>query len=344
MPAPLVSVFIPTQGTRSALLAEAIASVLGNGFTGPLEVVVSDDSPGALAQSVVDGFQDARLRFVQPPALPSDRTAHWSFAARACRGELLFKLDDDDRLRPGFLTHTVDALARAPHAASVYTGYTHLDLHGRSFRNVIDRNFFTTRLTASSRIAEGAAYARAVLANRGGYPLNHKSAGLFRRSAAAAIGFYDLACEDFAFSAALATQGDVLYVPEVLFEYRQHPGNTTTDLSRPWRYSLQALEGLRRLSERTPLSVDLGAEWPALLSACRRALPFYYLQAALRLHGSAAAKKFLADIASELSPAELRAARRFLILTGWWPRWMHRAGFWLYTNMGSAGSAARGLG
>ncbi|HSI83145.1 MAG TPA: hypothetical protein VK970_05135, partial [Candidatus Methylacidiphilales bacterium] len=127
------------------------------------------------------------------------------------------------------------------------------------------------------------------LVNEGGYPVNHKTIGVCRRSCAERIDFYRLAAEDFAMSAALGLTGDIGYIPEVLYEYRMHGANAmTTDLSRVWRFSRHALDGMEKL-EAGLQHPQLGPRWLDILDRCRQALPLFYLYRALRDQSRAAA-------------------------------------------------------
>lgn len=268
---PAVSVLIPTHD-RPQLLREAIASVLGNGFE-DLEIIVSDDSPSGSAREVAASFGDSRLKYFHNPP-PGAKAGNWDYAARQASGTYCFKLDDDDRILPGFLRRCIEVLDREPDVASVYTAYRVTHDSSAEIETVIDHDFFGAR----GRVG-GEAYLRAVLTNEGGYPRNQKTAGVFRRSAAEKINFYHCASEDFAFSAALGLFGHVAYVPEVLYEWRIHGGSGVKDLGHTYRLSDAACEGLLRLPQEV-IPAGLSAQWECLVGVTRRALPLFYLKSA----------------------------------------------------------------
>lgn len=277
---PLVSVVIPTHN-RPALLAEAISSVLTNGYD-PIEVVVSDNSADAVARSVVQGFKDNRLRYVSGPVGASP-FANWQSASVHATGDYIFKLDDDDRIMPGFLAAASSFLNEHPEVASVYPAFAIVDDRSGSIEEVIDTDFFGDRC-----IVSGADYALGVLVNEGGYPRNHKNTPFYHRSAGEAIGFYEEVPEDFAFSVALATRGAVGYLPTVFYHWRIHGQPSTYDLLPIWRGSCQVLDRMATSSRIVP-PPSLEARWFQVLQQCKRALSLFYLNAALRGRGRIAA-------------------------------------------------------
>jgi glycosyltransferase involved in cell wall biosynthesis len=109
---PLVSVLIPAY--RERFFGEAFASALAQDYS-PLEIVVSDDSPGEAIGAIVAGAGDARVRYHRNrPALGFG--ANFSRCVSLARGELLKFLNDDDRLRPPCVEVLAGALAANPAA------------------------------------------------------------------------------------------------------------------------------------------------------------------------------------------------------------------------------------
>ncbi|MEM1058730.1 MAG: glycosyltransferase family 2 protein [Verrucomicrobiota bacterium] len=289
---PELSVLIPTVLRREDL-RRALRSVLDNGFEGTLEIVVSDDDPAGSAGPVVEEFGDARIRYVVNPG-PPGKAANWSHAAAHARGTFCTKLDDDDLVRPGYLAKTVEVLRARPEVGSVYTAYEQVNLLTETRQEVVDRGFFRAR-----PVVAGPEYARAVLTNEGGYPINHKTTAVYRRELAERFGHYQHVCEDFAFGVALAVEGDVAYVPEVLYEYRLHGGNSVADLPGLSRNSFAALQGLESLETVPAPGRVTAAEWRGWTESCRRALPLYFLLAALRTQGSDEAQHLYIDLKME---------------------------------------------
>lgn len=263
---PVVSVLIPTHD-RPAFLQQAIDSVLANGFA-DFEIVVSDDGPEKLGAAVVQEYADPRIRYCVSPEMGRIENST-NASLHAADSRYHFKLDDDDIILPGFLAACVAFLESRPNVAVVFTGYRLLAVATGAIRTVIDRSFFIRD------VVDGWAYIAAVLTNEGGYPQNQKTAGVYRAALARSFGFYSGAPEDFAFTVALATRGDVGYLPEPLYEWRSHEGSSCVqDLFPMYRRSLKAIRALRSLSG---IPDDQRASYLAKLDRCGNHLALYYL-------------------------------------------------------------------
>lgn len=304
---PKISVVIPTHN-RPTLLTEAIASVLTNGFES-IEVVVSDNSGEGTARKVVESFQDARLRYVRGP-VGATPFANWQNASIHAAGQYCFKLDDDDRILPGFLSTAAGFLDEHPEVVSVYPAFAIVDERTCAVTEVIDTDFFRDRGSAS-----GAEYALGVLINEGGYPRNHKNTPFYRRSAGEAIGFYEDAPEDFAFSVALATQGGVGYIPTVFYHWRIHGQPSTRDLFPIWRGSCQTLERLAA-SRRIAPPPGLESRWQDVLERSKRSINLFYLHTTLREQGRLAAWKMWHRMRKEPTDAIPGVRSTLLLLVG----------------------------
>ncbi len=93
---PLASVLIPAY--NEAFFGEAFASALAQTYS-PIEIVVSDDSPGEAIGAIVANARDPRVRYVRnSPRLGFG--GNFSQCLSLARGEYIKFLNDDDRLRP----------------------------------------------------------------------------------------------------------------------------------------------------------------------------------------------------------------------------------------------------
>lgn len=291
----MVSVLVPTF-RRHAPLVQALRSILQNGFE-DLEVIVSDDDPGGCARAAVEEIRDARVRHSLHPGGP-DKPRNWQHAARQARGEFVVKLDDDDEFRPGFIAKCAAFMHAHPEAGSVYTAFEEYDRATATATAIVDHDFFPS----GGGVVPGPRYVRAILVNEGGFPRNQKTTAFFRREVAARFDFFALASDDFSFSAALGVETGVGYIPEVLYRWTKHEANSSADLHAVWRVARESLDGLARLPTVAG-APDLAADWPELIARCHQALPIYYLQASLRMHGRSATwklwRKFREDPAME---------------------------------------------
>jgi glycosyltransferase involved in cell wall biosynthesis len=114
-----ISVVIPTF-RRAPLLAEALASVLGQGGA-TLEVFVVDDDPDGSARGVVEALRDPRVVYLKNPqptgGFPSVvRNLGWPRAS----GTYVHFLDDDDIVPEGHYAAVMDAFAHHPGVGLVF--------------------------------------------------------------------------------------------------------------------------------------------------------------------------------------------------------------------------------
>jgi hypothetical protein len=126
---PLVSVTIPTWTNYRALVEVAIPSVLAQTYD-KLEIVVVGDSAPPETKESLEGFRDARIRYVNLPLrgpYPKDPQRRWYVAgvpainesARLARGLWIAPLNDDDAFTPNHLEVLLDA-ARAQRSEVAY--------------------------------------------------------------------------------------------------------------------------------------------------------------------------------------------------------------------------------
>jgi hypothetical protein len=114
MTGPTFSIILPTFNRRE-LVGKAIESALRQTFT-DFELVVSDNHSTDDTRSVIEQFDDPRVRYVRPPEhciLPE----HWEFVRRQATGELVLLLGDDDALVESALEHF--AAAQREHDADL---------------------------------------------------------------------------------------------------------------------------------------------------------------------------------------------------------------------------------
>src|SRR5690606_27169354 len=86
-----------------------------------VEVIVLDDSPEASARSVVEAFNDPRVRYIAREVPSQGRPAIVrNEGMRLARGRYLYFLDDDDHVLPGGLRALVSALEEHPEAGVAF--------------------------------------------------------------------------------------------------------------------------------------------------------------------------------------------------------------------------------
>ncbi|KGM13947.1 glycosyltransferase family 2 protein [Cellulomonas bogoriensis] len=118
--APAVTVVIATRG-RPVLLRQAVASVLAQDYTGPLDVVVVYDQVDVDTLDDVAVPEGRRLRTI-PNVRTTGLAGGRNTGIEAATGELVAFCDDDDAWLPGKLGAQVRAWEQDPSAAVVATG------------------------------------------------------------------------------------------------------------------------------------------------------------------------------------------------------------------------------
>ena len=124
---PLISVIIPTYN-RPHYLKQAIASVVQQTYTN-IEIIVSDDCSPEHPQSIIDAFQDARIRLRRNPTnLGIGLNATYAF--KEAQGKYVASLNDDDVWQPNFLEKLVPPLEADPELALAFCDYSIIDAEG----------------------------------------------------------------------------------------------------------------------------------------------------------------------------------------------------------------------
>lgn len=118
MSSPKISVIIPTYN-RAAMVCDCVSSVLATGYPA-LEVIVVDDcSPDDTACIVKSSFgNDPRVKYMRNDA-NSFQAISRNNGARIATGDLLFFLDDDNKVDERMFVELVAAFERHPKAGLI---------------------------------------------------------------------------------------------------------------------------------------------------------------------------------------------------------------------------------
>src|SRR5262249_34032530 len=123
-PVPSVGIVVPTLGTRTEWLANAVASIELQGEAVELCIVAPPEAVDTLRRR----FPGRRVIGEARPGIAAAIEAGWH-ALAAC--EIVSWLGDDDELTPDSVRTAVNALLRRPRAAMVYGDYEVVDDVGR---------------------------------------------------------------------------------------------------------------------------------------------------------------------------------------------------------------------
>lgn len=216
---PALSVVMPVHNALPHLDV-AIESILGQTF-GEFEFVILDDgsTDGSFSRLQEWAARDARIRLLRVDENLGP-VGSSNMVARAARSELVARMDADDVSYPDRLRQQIDVLRNYPEAAAVGSLCDVIDASGRMLRG-----------SDPWRIAHRSPFV----------PFAH-GAMMYRRSLFDRIGGYRDECafwEDQDLVVRLAAVGDVLVIPQALYQIRA------------WRRST------RRLSDAEQLEVAI---------------------------------------------------------------------------------------
>ena len=124
---PLVSVIIPTYN-RPLFLRDAIASALNQTYKN-IEILISDDCSSVSVISVIDSFQDTRIRFwSNEKNLGIFRNVTNAF--KKASGKYVASLNDDDMWKEDFLEKLIPPLEADPELALAFCDHYVVDAKG----------------------------------------------------------------------------------------------------------------------------------------------------------------------------------------------------------------------
>jgi glycosyltransferase involved in cell wall biosynthesis len=127
---PAVSVVLPTYD-RAGLLPRAIASVLQQRFC-DFELIVVDDASRDETPAILSALRDARVRVIRLPTNGGQAHAR-NVGMREARAPLMAFQDSDDVWHLDKLQTQVDAIARMPDIAVVYSDMRRFSADGTNF-------------------------------------------------------------------------------------------------------------------------------------------------------------------------------------------------------------------
>lgn len=215
-----------------AYLRRAVEAVLGQ-TDGRWNLVICDDGgdPAGGVAELLAGYGDRRIRYLPPTGVPG-MAANWNRCLSVADTDLVALPHADDELGPGYVGGMLAAAAAHPDAAVLFCAAKIIDADGRERFSAPD---FVKRFLRPSRgrvvTLAGEAGLRAVM--RGNFVMCPTMG--FRRSRLG-LRRFDARWRqvlDLDLIARLLLSGESLVgVPEVLYAYRRHSENATTEQTR----------------------------------------------------------------------------------------------------------------
>ena len=217
-----VAVVIPTYN-HARYLADAISSAIAQ--TRPAdEIIVVDDGSTDDPATVVDRFPG--VHFIQQEN--RGRSAARNAGLRTCTSSYVVFLDADDQLLPNAIEDGLSCAAEHPDCAFIYGG--HRDITEREDHGKISHY---SPITGESQLA---------LMRRN--LIRMQATVVFRRDCLIEIGGYDETlqlAEDYDLYLRLARVHPIACHPKMVAEYRWHGKNTSDDIMRMLRATLNVI-------------------------------------------------------------------------------------------------------
>ena len=218
-----IAVIIPTYN-HARYLADAISSTIAQ--TRPAdEIIVVDDGSTDNPATVVDRFP--RVRLIQQGN--RGRSAARNAGLRTCTSSHVVFLDADDRLLPNALEDGLSYAAEHPDCAFIYGG--HRDITEREDGG---KTSHYSPITGDSQLA---------LMRRN--LIRMQATVVFLRDCLIEIGGYDETlqrAEDYDLYLRLARVHPIACHPKMVAEYRWHGKNTSDDIMRMLRATLNVID------------------------------------------------------------------------------------------------------
>ncbi len=226
---PKVSICIPTFN-RVDLLPFAIESVLQQTYE-DFELIVCDDGSQDSTPELMSQYIDSRIKYIRHPQ-NIGKSNNMRSGFDAAKGEYFMKFDDDDRLTPDFIAHTVVILDQD---SIDFVGTDHWVIDINNVRDESKTQENSYRWGRNNLPAGVVDNLLEVVFVKQSFQIG---ATLFRRQTLQELGFMQpnwQNCEDNDLFVRLALAGKKgYYLPELLMEYRFH--GEQRDFHRAIRY------------------------------------------------------------------------------------------------------------
>ena len=236
---PAVSI-VTTTFNRTEYLKQAIQTVLSQTFT-DFELLVCDDGGREETKQLCESFHDERILHTVNPARLGIAMNTYAGVSRA-RCDVIAFLNDDDRWTSEFLAKCAVPLLDDPEVVLTFSDHWLIDANGARMLNDTDMN---TRAYGRDGLAAGRVDQPKRLLARLSIPL--AMAAVFRKSkvdwnsySKRVEGAYD----SYISYSLLRGEGTVVYVPERLTEYRDHPGGANAEFHADTTEGLAYVHGL----------------------------------------------------------------------------------------------------
>ena len=219
MSAPLVS-FVVLSYNYARFIGQTIEGILAQQGNHDFEIIIVDDASTDNSHEVISSFTDARINYIRHER-NLGHAATVTDGLQAARGQLIARIDSDDRHRPTFLNEVLPIFEQRTDVAMVYgdaamiddegaitaqrldTQHGGRDFHGNEYVALLEKNF----ICAPTIIARRAAWLEVLPIPEG------------------------LSFHDWWFTLQITRRAPVYYRNVVLADYRVHRANYHTAIT-----------------------------------------------------------------------------------------------------------------
>lgn len=238
---PLVTIVIPAYN-HAGYLAEAVRSILTQSYP-HIELIVIDDGSTDNTAEVAAALEGDFRWFTQANAGQS-RTLERGW--QEAQGEILAYLSADDSLEPQAVEVAVAALQANPELTAVYPDFNLIDPMSKMVRRVTAPDFDYAAMLGNvvCPVGPGAFFRRASYRKAGPWSPE------FRQM------------PDYDFWLRMGLTGPISRIPQVLANFRVHPGSQTYSVTTEARANevIKIVDGLLANPMSTALSADLARD------------------------------------------------------------------------------------
>ena len=220
MSTPLVSFVVPCYN-YGRFLRECLDGIVRQQGEYSLEIIAVNDGSTDDTREILRSYDDPRLRLIDH-AVNRGHISTVNEGLAAATGKYVVRVDPDDRHRPNFLIRTIPILEKYPEVGLVYADVALINERGEVTAECSDSDHGGSDFKGNELIAllkKNFICAPTVVARREAWM--------------AAWPVPDgLAFNDWYFNVMMARNWEFYYVHEVLADYRVHPANHHSKVSR----------------------------------------------------------------------------------------------------------------
>lgn len=267
---PRISVIVPNYN-HSRFLHQRIDSILNQSFQ-DFELILLDDASTDGSVDVLMSYQfHPKVRHILINDLNSGSTfSQWDKGVELAVGEWIWIAESDDWAELTFLDTLWEVIENNPSVGLIYCASRLVDANG----NITYEN---SRLPQTNTFWQGKSFVKEMLSYENS--IWNASMMMFKKELYPEPTQKHLFqkmkyCGDWMFYLLVAAKGDVVFVPKVLNNFRQHDGNVSGKAEREGLAWLEGLDILRYMISGNKASIKLFYGWCKNICRSRRRMKY----------------------------------------------------------------------